>query len=138
MSVDENKAALERAIASWNSGDLSGYLELYDPEIRLHGYSPQPMDKAAVTEFYAGSWDVFTRQKLTIQEVFGADEKLCVRFTNTGTHEGVLMGVPPTGRELTMEGITVMHFREGRCIERWSVVDGVSALMQMGAFPSRG
>jgi predicted ester cyclase len=69
--------------------------------------------------------------------LFGADEKLCVRFTNTGTHEGPLLGIPPTGREITMEGITVMHFRDGRCIQRWSVVDGLGALAQMGAFSIR-
>jgi steroid delta-isomerase-like uncharacterized protein len=137
MSVEKNKAALERAIGLWNAGDLPGYLELYDPDIKLHGYSPEAMDKAAVREFYAGSWEVFTNQQLTIEDMFGEDEKLCVRFSNTGTHEGPLMGVPPTGRQIMMEGMTVMHFRDGRCIERWSVVDGFGALAQMQAASAR-
>jgi hypothetical protein len=33
---------LAAAHASWNAGDLDGYLELYDDAIRLHGYSPEP------------------------------------------------------------------------------------------------
>src|SRR6185503_160507 len=45
-------AAVERACQAWNRGDLAGYLSLYDDRIRLHGYSPDPMGKAAVTSFY--------------------------------------------------------------------------------------
>ncbi len=36
--------ALPAAYDSWNAGDLDGYLRLYDEGIRLHGYSPGPMD----------------------------------------------------------------------------------------------
>ena len=45
-------AAVERARNSWNKNDLAGYLALYDDSIRLHGYSPEPMDKTAVKAFY--------------------------------------------------------------------------------------
>jgi hypothetical protein len=37
--------ALSAAYESWNAGDLDGCLSLYDEGIRLHGYSPEPMDK---------------------------------------------------------------------------------------------
>jgi hypothetical protein len=47
-----NRELIEHAIECWNAGDLDGYLTLYDADIRLHGFSPEPMDKAAVTEFY--------------------------------------------------------------------------------------
>lgn len=40
--------ALSAALACWNAGDLDGYLSLYDEGIRLHGYSPEPMDKVQV------------------------------------------------------------------------------------------
>jgi hypothetical protein len=44
--------ALSAALACWNAGDLDGYLSLYDEGIRLHGYSPEPMDKVQVRGFY--------------------------------------------------------------------------------------
>lgn len=47
------REALSAALASWNAGDLDGYLRLYDEGIRLHGYSPEPMDKTQVRGFYA-------------------------------------------------------------------------------------
>jgi predicted ester cyclase len=93
------------------------------------------MNKASVREFYEESWVVYANQHLSLDEVFGQDNKLCVRFTNTGSHVGELVGVPPTGREITMEGMTVMHFRDGKCMERWPVVDIIGPLAQMGALP---
>jgi hypothetical protein len=46
--------ALDAAVERWNAGDLDGYLDLYDEGIRLHGYSPEPMGKAEVRDFYEG------------------------------------------------------------------------------------
>ena len=43
--------ALSAAFERWNAGDLDGYLSLYDEGIRLHGYSPDPMDKVQVRGF---------------------------------------------------------------------------------------
>ena len=51
--------ALAAAHSSWNAGDLDGYLRLYDETIRLHGYSPEPMDKDAVRGFYAAIFAAF-------------------------------------------------------------------------------
>jgi len=43
--------ALSAAFECWNAGDLDGYLSLYDEGIRLHGYSPEPMDKVQARGF---------------------------------------------------------------------------------------
>ena len=48
MTTTANEANLQRAFDAWNARDLDGYLALYDDSIRLHGYSPEPMDKASV------------------------------------------------------------------------------------------
>jgi len=52
--MTDHAAAVERARQCWNAGDLAGYLALYDDSIRLHGYTPEPMNKTAVTGFYQG------------------------------------------------------------------------------------
>ena len=44
MTTDTNEMHLQRAFEAWNARDLDGYLALYDDSIRLHGYSPEPMD----------------------------------------------------------------------------------------------
>ncbi len=56
--------ALSAAFESWNAGDLDGYLSLYDEGIRLHGYSPEPMNKVQVRGFYEGIFSAFDTPKL--------------------------------------------------------------------------
>jgi predicted ester cyclase len=49
------------------------------------------------------------------------------------------MGIPPpTGTSFSMSGQMVLHFRDGRVIERWSTADMLSLLVQLGAVPAPG
>lgn len=138
MTGDSNLLHLGRAIEAWNRGDLDVYLELYDDGISLHGYSPQPMDKAGVRDFYTMIFSAFPGSQLTIDEEIIDGDRLALRFTQRGDHNGVFMGIPPSGTSFSMSGQTVLHFRNGRVIERWSTADMLSLLMQLGAFPPPG
>jgi len=131
-----NEEALERARQAWNAGNLDGYLELYDDSIRLHGYSPEPMDKTAVRAFYEGIFAAFDNPTLAFDEVFGDGDRLVIRFTMTGTHRGDFMGIPATETPITLPGLTILHFKDGRCVERWSNADMLGLLVQLGAVPA--
>jgi len=135
MSVGLNESNLERAREAWNRGELDGYLELYDDSIRLHGYGPEPMDKAAVRRFYRSVHDAFPGNQLTFHELFSEGDRLVIRFAMTGVHRGEFLGVPATGKEIVLPGITILHFQHGRCIERWSNADMLGLLVQLGAVP---
>ena len=130
-----NETAVRGALEAWNAGDLDGYLELYADRIRLHGYTLEPMDKTSVRGFYELVLAAFDGPQLVFHEVFGEDERLVIRFTMTGTHRGEFLGVPPTGRPIALEGITILHFENGRCVERWSSTDMLGLLVQLGAVP---
>jgi steroid delta-isomerase-like uncharacterized protein len=135
MSAERNEANVQRAKEAWNAGDLSGYLELYDEGIRLHGYGPEPMDKTAVRAFYEAVFAAFDGPQLEFHEVFGSGDSLVIRFTMAGVHSGEFMGVPATGKAIALPGITILHFADGRCIERWSSADMLGLLVQLGAVP---
>jgi predicted ester cyclase len=128
--------ALSAAYESWNAGNLDGYLELYDESIRLHGYSPEPMNKAEVRTFYEGVFSAFDTPKLDFHEVLWDGDACAIRYTMTGRHVGEFMGVPPTSTEITLPGITIMHFDGGRVIERFSQADMLGLLVQIGALPA--
>lgn len=138
MTGNSNLDQLRRAIEAWNRGDLDAYLDLYDDGISLHGYSPQPMDKATVRGFYSMIFGAFPASQLSIDEEIVDGDRMALRFTQRGTHEGVFMGIPPTNASFSMAGQTVLHFRDGRVIERWSTVDMLSLLVQLGAVPAPG
>ena len=130
------REALSAALESWNAGDLDGYLRLYDEGIRLHGYSPAPMGKAQVRGFYEAIFTAFDTPKLVFDEVVWDGDVCAIRFTMTGRHVEEFMKVPATGTTITLPGITILHFRDGRVIERFSQADMLGLLVQVGAVPA--
>jgi predicted ester cyclase len=54
----------------------------------------------------------------------------------TGRHVGEFMGVPATGTPIALPGITILCFRDGRCVERFSRADMLGLLIQLGAVPA--
>ena len=126
--------ALAAAQARWNEGDLDGYLALYDDSIRLHMSSNDPMDKPAVRAFYEAIHAAFgSPPPLEFHEVLWAGDVATIRFTMHGTHVGEFMGVPPTGTEIALPGITILRFEGDRVVERWSQADMLGLMGQIGA-----
>jgi predicted ester cyclase len=139
--MTDHAAAVERARQRWNAGDLDGYLSLYDERIRLHGYAPEPMDKATVTGFYRMIFATLAEPGrpnpgLEFHEVLVDGDLYCCRFTMTGAQQGEFMGVPATGKPYRLEGITIMRFAGDRVVERWSTADFLGMLVQLGAIPA--
>jgi steroid delta-isomerase-like uncharacterized protein len=128
--------ALDRALERWNAGDLDGYLDLYDDAIRLHGYSPEPMDKTEVRAFYETIFTAFDSPALEFHEVLWDGDRCAIRFTMSGEHRGAFMGVPATGDAITLPGITILHFAGDRVTERFSQADMLGLLVQIGAVPA--
>jgi predicted ester cyclase len=116
-------ARVEAARQCWNAGDLDGYLTLYDDSIRLHGYSPEPMDKPTATGFDRMIWAALAETgqlnpRLEFHEVLVDDNLYCCRFTMTGAQHGEFMGVPPSGKPYVLPGITIMRFEGDGVVER--------------------
>lgn len=138
ITVEDMTQRLEQAIVAWNRGDLDEYLTLYDDQVTLYGYGPQPMDKTAVRGFYEGIFAGLPGSQIELLDTFGGGDRLAARFVQRGRHEGGLMGVPPTGRDVVLSGITVLAFREDRVVERWACADMLGLLLQIGALPPPG
>jgi steroid delta-isomerase-like uncharacterized protein len=62
----------------------------------------------------------------------GEGDLVTERFTASGTHRGELLGVPPSGKAITMPGINIWRVRDGRITERWGRLDELGLLRQLG------
>jgi predicted ester cyclase len=131
LSFEQNEAALMRAVNAWNAGDVDSYLDLYDERLKLHAGTYEFPDKNSVAEMYRGFFAATTDLVLTIDEAFGDSDKLCARYTVTARHTGDLMGIPPTGAEISIIGITIMHFENGRVLERWDIDDSAEQFAKL-------
>jgi len=58
------------------------------------------------------------------------------RWTGHGTHQGELMGIPPTSNRVSVAGITISRFKDGKVSEEWEVYDMMGMMQQLGAIPS--
>jgi predicted ester cyclase len=60
------------------------------------------------------------------------------RWTLTGTHNGNLMGVPPTGKRVDCSAITIQRIAGGVIVEGWTIFDALGMMQQIGVVPSPG
>lgn len=72
---------------------------------------------------------------LTCDDVIGSGDRLAVRWTATGTHDGDQLGMPATHRRATMTGIDILYLKDGRVAERWGQTNGLDLMQQLGMAP---
>ncbi len=128
-----NLRALEQAIDEWNRGNLAAYLELYGPHAVLHGYAGIGPGLAGVRKFYEDWWQAFPGSQLVLKDMIGSGDRVACRFVIEGRHAGPFQGIPSSGRAVSVSGFTTLRFVEGQCVERWSLVDSLALLTQIGA-----
>jgi predicted ester cyclase len=58
------------------------------------------------------------------------------RWTGRGTQQGELMGIAPTGKQVTVTGVVITRFRGGKAAEDWELIDTLGMLQQLGAVPA--
>lgn len=136
MSVEENKAILRRAVERFGDKEnREEYFELYAPDAMLRGYQEVEPGLEGIRRYYEARWAAFPDAHLTAGDMIAKGDKVGCRFTLRATHEGEFNGMPPTGKRVTMTGITILRFEDGRCVERWSQADLLGLMQQLGAVP---
>jgi steroid delta-isomerase-like uncharacterized protein len=128
-----NQAVVREAIDQWNRGDLAQYLRLYADNIVIHGYAGLEPGFANIHRFYEDWWRAFPGSKLVLNDIISAEDKVVCRFQIDGMHAGPFQGIPPSGKAVSVSGFTILRFVDGKCVERWSLVDSLALLTQIGA-----
>jgi steroid delta-isomerase-like uncharacterized protein len=102
---------------------------MHDPQVPS-GTGPQGMaDTVAVYQTAVdGHWN--------IEEIFSTDDRVVVRWTGSGTHVAELNGIPPTGKKISVDAISVHRMEGGKIAETWEVWDTLGFLQQLGVVPA--
>jgi predicted ester cyclase len=77
----------------------------------------------------------FPDVRMTVEDGFAEGDKVVVRWTGRGAHTGELMGIPPTGKQVTVTGIDVYRVAGGKLVERWGEFDQMGMMQQLGVVP---
>jgi predicted ester cyclase len=79
--------------------------------------------------------DAFTGAQITVDDQIAEGDKVATRWTGRGTHTGELSGIAPTGKEVTITGLTISLLEDGLIVEEWTTWDTLGMLVQLGAVP---
>lgn len=74
----------------------------------------------------------------TIEDMVAEDDKVVVRWTNSGTNTGDFLGIPATGKSYSIQGIDIYRLDGGKLAEHWDVVDVYGHMVQLGILPAPG
>ncbi len=140
MSVEENKALVRRFVEEvQNRGDLAVLGELCAPDFVNHSAPPGvPPTREGLVQLTAVFRPAFPDGRMAIEDMLAERDKVVTRKTFRGTHQGDLMGLPPTGRRVEIGLIDIVRLEDGRVVEHWNAVDNLGLLQQLGAIPAPG
>ena len=74
----------------------------------------------------------------TVDDLVAEGDKVVVRWTFRGTHPGEFQGVPPTGKQVTIIGISIFRIVGNKVVEDWTIIDLLGLLQQLGVIPPPG
>lgn len=133
--TEANIATFRRAIdEGWNKGNLAAIDELFAPDFVEHQAgiaSGRDGVKGSIQQLRGAFPDLH----LTVEDAIAEGDKVWLRFSATGTHEGPFMGVPATGRRFAITVIDIGRLRDGRLVEHWGVADRFSVAQAIGLMP---
>jgi steroid delta-isomerase-like uncharacterized protein len=137
---EENKALVRRFVDEVQSGgNIDVIDELCSPEFVNHSAPPgMPADCEGVKLVTAMFRQAFPDSYFTVEDMIAEGDKVATRKTFHGTHEGEFLGIPPTGRPVSIGLIDIVRVADGRVVEHWSIGDSLGMMEQLGVIPQPG
>ena len=139
MSTQENKALARRVLEEmFNKGNLNLADEVFAPDYVDHDPA-MPEDirgPEGFKEYVSIFRTAFPDIHLEIEDQVAEGDKVVTRWTGTGTHEGDLMGIAPTGNKVTLPGMEIVRISGGKLAEGWEGYDSMVLMEQLGVMPS--
>jgi steroid delta-isomerase-like uncharacterized protein len=109
--------------------------ELLAPEYHAEIAGFPPMDAAGHAGFGQAFYAAFPDLHHTLDEVRATDDGAAVRFTLRGTHTADFMGLPPTGRAITVPAIVLLSVADGQVTHLRAIFDRFGLMQQLGVIP---
>ena len=138
MSATENKAViaafLEEVI---NQGRLERADDLVALDfVELDPLPGQQQGRQGLKDVIGGMRAAFPDMHWVVDETIAEDDTVVSRFTWTGTHRGTFLGIPATGRRVTVKGVVIDQLVAGRMAKSRILMYTLSMMQQLGVIPA--
>ena len=128
----ELKPLFDKYYEVWETGNLDELDAIIGPNFVRHsdkGTSVEGLEN--LKKMISGFRTAFPDLKVVSNEEIYSENKFAGRWTFTGTNTGP-GEMPPTGKSVTIWGINIIYFKDGKIVEEWDSFDNVPLLEQLG------
>jgi steroid delta-isomerase-like uncharacterized protein len=133
---------VETYLDIWHRIVMEGKLELFDECFTAdytYGTPSMTLNGPAETKAYFGALlAAFSDVEFTVEDSFGAGDRVAKRWVFRGTHTGELSGIPATGKRVSLAGISLARMAGDKIAEERDVADDLGFLQQLGVIPALG
>jgi steroid delta-isomerase-like uncharacterized protein len=131
---EQNKTLALKMMEAWGKGDLVTYKELLAPDFVFYypSNSPNPMSPDELIEFAKMYRKAITDISWSMEELISKEDKIIIRFIESGTHVGEFMGIPATGNKYETSGILIIRIENEKGVEMREDFDMLGLMQQLG------
>jgi len=141
MSESDNKAIIRRFVEEGlNKRNAALIDEVYSTDYVGHDPDrPAPRRFEDLKQGMVGLLGkVFPDAQYSIDGLFAEDDTVVWHWTFRATHQGELMGIPPTGKVVNFSGVNIFRMMDGKVVEDWVYRNTIGMMQQLGAMPAPG
>jgi len=133
----DHAASARRFYDLINAGDIDQFIELLADDFVEHEQMlGLPAGREGTKQLFTMFQAAFPDMHWEAEDVLADGDKVATRVRVTGTNDGEFMGMPPTGRSVSVQVIDIVRFGEGGlALEHWGVFDMMSMMQQLGVAP---
>lgn len=137
MTTEANKAIVRRLLEEgFNTGNMAVLDEMLADDFVNHNPSePASVDREGLKQGWAAICAGFPDQRSEIDDLIAEKDQVVKRSTFRGTQTGEFNGIPPTGRPVTLQVISIYRITDGKVKEIYWAYDNLSTLQQLGIVP---
>jgi steroid delta-isomerase-like uncharacterized protein len=133
-TAQSNIELMRTAFAALERKDADAVVGLMPPDfvINIAGMPYQKRGTDAWRKHAAILFSALPDLRVTIEDIFAAEDKVTVRLRISGTHSGEFLGIPPTGKRVEYESTEVYRIADGKIAEEWICSDTLTLMAQIG------
>lgn len=136
MTIEQNKTLIRTFTDLINAKELDNALALLNPAFVDH--TPQiglPTGIEGARMFFTMQFAAFPDGKIASLDMIAEGDKVVHRMSGEGTHQGMFLGVRPTGKHVTWTFIDIWRIEDGKLAEHWVEADMMGVMQQLGMVP---
>jgi predicted ester cyclase len=137
MTTNQNKAIVRRFYEAFSANDQKALKEVLSPDLVAYSHgSPGPQNREAHLQGI-DMWNAAFETDFTVEEQIAEGDKVATRVTMRAIHNrGEFQGLPPTGKQVEVDGVSIEHVQDGNIMKRRVSSDWFGLMQQLGLVPT--